>query len=61
MALITNIVPLRFYQVRQSEEGLSLNDLSVRLRVSPQDIERENRSTPDTPLVTGEMLFIRNI
>lgn len=61
MALITNIVPLRFYQVRKSEEGLSVNDISARLRVNPQDIERESSSPPDVPLVSGEMLFIRNI
>jgi hypothetical protein len=60
MALITNIVPLRFYQVRQSEDGLSLNDISARLRVNPSDIERENKTSPDVPLVSGEMLFIRN-
>ena len=58
MTIISMPTPIRFYQVKENDAGLTLNDLSQRLNVSPEMIEREKAS--EDPLQHGEMLFIRN-
>jgi len=55
---LTPVIPFRFYEVRTTDEGLTLNDIGQRFKVSPERIEREG---PDQGglLAVGEMLLIK--
>ena len=56
MALTTNFVPLKFYQVKKHDVESSVATIAERFKVAPDKVERENAS--DSPLIAGEMLII---
>ena len=56
MTFTTNVVPFKFYQARQHDEGKPLEEIAQSFKNKPDRIERENNS--GEPIKAGEMLFL---
>lgn len=55
---LTPVIPFRFYEVRTTDEGKTVQDIGQRFKVSPDSIERESTDQGEL-LAVGEMLLIK--